>query len=371
MNAGAPVWGSRHGAGPLARSGARRRPVLSKLYSSLAAKRRRWYERRPELRRRLAQPVVSVGALTVGGSGKTPVVAKLAELLLTLGERPSVLSRGYRRTRPVDGVVVVRNCDEITADLETAGDEPLMLARHLTGVSVLVAEDRYVAGRLAETRLGATVHLLDDGFQYLSLNRDVELLIVGEADADEHQTLPGGRLREPVETAHLADALLVETGSATVAGQVARRLTVAEVFRFTRRLQPPRLANPGADRMAKITAGARTLAVAGIARPERFVAGLRRSGYVVADTVKVRDHHAFSAQDIDDICRRAESIGADWILTTEKDMVRLLPHAPFGFPLAFVPITIEIEPAGRWRAWLAERLSMARTGGRLSQTGCD
>ena len=334
--------------------------VLSDLYGSLAAQRRRWYRRRPEARRRLMRPVVSVGALTVGGSGKTPVVAYVAELLRANGERPAVLSRGYRRTRPVDGVVVVRDPQAIRADLAAAGDEPLMLARRLAGASVLVSEDRYLAGRLAETRLDASVHLLDDGFQHLPLDRDVDLVVIGEADVGERRPLPGGRLRERAETVRLADALVVEAASVEAAAAIGHRFGVTTVFRLRRRLDAPRDAASDADTAAPVASGARVLAVAGIARPTAFVEDLRRAGYDVVASVEVRDHHAFSARDVADIVRRAESTGVDWVMTTEKDMVRLGPHAPVGFPLAWVPLRVTIEPANGFRDWLINRLATAR-----------
>jgi tetraacyldisaccharide 4'-kinase len=132
-----------------------------------------------DLRRRLTRPVISVGNLAVGGRGKTPIVASIARELLAMGERPAILTRGYARIRPEDGIVVVRDPDGIRGDLARAGDEPLMLARELGGVSVLVSSDRYLAGRLAEHALAATVHVLDDGFQHLQLDRDIDIVLIG------------------------------------------------------------------------------------------------------------------------------------------------------------------------------------------------
>ena len=171
--------------------------MLSALYAHAAARRRRWYDRRPQRRRRLARPVVSVGALAAGGSGKTPLAALVAELLRDAGERPAVLSRGYGR-RNGAGVVVVRDPDGVRAGVDAAGDEPRMLAERLDGVSVVVSRDRYRAGRLAETRLGATVHVLDDGFQHLQLARDLDLLLVRADELEPvsytHLTLPTKRI---------------------------------------------------------------------------------------------------------------------------------------------------------------------------------
>ncbi len=332
--------------------------MLSRLYGSLARRRRRWYERRPGARRRLERPVVSVGALSVGGSGKTPITARLAALLLSMGERPAVLSRGYARTRRVGGVVVVRDPDRVRAGLAEAGDEPLMLAQALRGSAVLVAADRHQAGRLAETALGATVHLLDDGFQHLSLHRDIDLLLLAARDLADPRTLPGGRLREPVDAAGRADALIVETPDAGRARAFADRLAVGQAFRFTRVLQPARRAET--EEEVAVPPAAPVLAVAGIAQPPRFFAALREQGYAVAATLAFRDHHPYSARDVARIERLAAAQRVEYVVTTEKDRVRLLPHAPFAFSLLSIPLAVPIEPAASFRAWLAGRVERAR-----------
>lgn len=337
--------------------------MLSRLYGGLALRRRRWHARRPERRRRLDRPVVSVGALAAGGSGKTPVAAHVAALLASMGERPAVLSRGYARTRRADGVVVVSDGRGVRADLAAAGDEPLMLARALPEAAVLVCEDRHLAGRLAETRMGVTAHVLDDGFQQLALHRDVDLLVLGASDLTDPRTLPGGRLREPIEAAARADAVIVETpdaGAAQDAGEAdaAARLGVDRAFRFARTLRPPRAAETGRD--VAIQSSASVLAVAGVARPEAFFAALRRGGYAVADTLAFRDHHPYSARDVAEIGRRAAASRARRVVTTEKDLVRLLPHAPFGFSLLSMPLAVTIEPAAAFRTWLEARLRQAR-----------
>src|SRR5687768_14277849 len=162
--------------------------------------RRAWYARHPEARRRLSSPVISVGNLAVGGSGKTPVVAMLARWLVSRGERPAILTRGYGRRHAADGVLVVSDRDRVIEPVARSGDEPQMLARALAGVPVLVSSNRYLAGRLAEGRFDCTVHLLDDGFQHFALERDVDLLLVSRDDLDD-TVLPGGRLREPLEAA--------------------------------------------------------------------------------------------------------------------------------------------------------------------------
>ena len=334
--------------------------MLNHLYGTVAARRRRWYEQRPDVRRRLAQPVISVGALTVGGSGKTPVTAHVVEVLVSMGECPALLSRGYRRQQPVDGVVVVRDADTIRSDVAHAGDEPFMLAGMLPDTSVLVSEDRYLAGRLAETRLGATVHVLDDGFQHLSLDRAVDLVVVGEGDTADPRTLPGGRLREPLDTVRRTDALVVETRDPAAARQLAARFDLGTAFSFFRELQSPREAESHRDVLIAQTT--KVLAVAGIARPLSFFEALQQNGYTVAATLKFPDHHPYSPGDLANIRRLADVHGVEYVVTTEKDLVRLLPHAPFDVPLVWIPLKVSVEPADDFLAWLRNRLRQAREG---------
>ena len=332
--------------------------MLSTLYAAVARRRRAWYDRHPEARRRLARPVISVGNIAVGGSGKTPVVAHLARLLAGAGERPAVLSRGYARRVEADGVVVVRDRQRMVSDLAHAGDEPLMLARGLDGVAVLVASDRHLAGVLAERQFDASVHLLDDGFQHMMLERDVDLVLVDAQDLEERRTLPGGRLREPIDTLARADAVAfagdVEAARPRLAALGARR-----VFQLTRRLERPRRCN-APEVPAAIAPGARVLAVAGIARPERFAAALKAAGWIVAGELWFRDHHPYGAADVERMLRRAAETRADAVLTTEKDLVRLLPVLPAAAPIAWVPLAVSVEPAVEFRAWLVERIAAAR-----------
>lgn len=346
--------------------------MLSELYARVAARRRRWYERHPDARRRLSRPVVSVGALAAGGRGKTPVAALVAGMLRDAGQRPAILSRGYGRRVRADGVVVVRDSDRVRAGVETAGDEPRMLAERLAGVPVLVGDDRYLAGRLAETRLGATVHVLDDGFQHLPLARDLDLLLVSPPDADG-RTLPWGRLRERTDTARLADALIVDARDTTASAAVAARFGVARSFRLRRTLGEPRLVGNGPPpegdvpaEPAAVGVEGRVLAVAGIAEPERFTHALGAAGFDVAGLLAFADHHRFTASDVRRIAERAASLGVRFVLTTEKDAVRLAPCcAPFaaappgGVRIAAAPLHVAVEPADEFRTWLLDRVNAA------------
>ena len=277
-----------------------------------------------------------------------------------MGERPAVLSRGFWRVDPVDGVVVVRERERVVGDLATAGDEPWMLAQALEGVAVVVAADRYLAGRLAETHLGATVHLLDDGFQHLQLDRGTDLLIVSPADLDDPAVLPGGRLRERLATARHADAVLVADGSDEQRVRVAARLGLDVCFAVRRHVGSAAVGSPHAA-PGQLSPGARVTAVAGIARPRRFFDDVRDAGFDLAHTVVFRDHHRYSARDAARIQAEAAAAGAQAILTTEKDGVRLQAWLPFEPPMATLPLTLGVEPVAAFKAFLADRLAAERT----------
>jgi tetraacyldisaccharide 4'-kinase len=334
---------------------------LAALLGRTAGWRRHYYERPGSPRQRLANPVVSVGNLAAGGSGKTPVVAAIAAMLVEDGERPAILTRGYGRALAPPGVVVVSDGRTILADLARAGDEPLMLARSLRGVSVFVAAERALAGALAERRFGATVHVLDDGFQHLALARDIEL-VVGSVEDEGDRVLPAGRLREPLSALARADALLVPNVSIADARAFAARWQVPRAFSLVRTPAPPRLVEPWgtAPRLAR---SARVVAVAGIARPERFFAEVEQAGWTVVDRVRFGDHHPFTAADVAAIAARVSAAKADLVLTTEKDVMRLLPWRPLPVPVAWVPLTVRIEPVEDFMLWIKWRLEQRRSAG--------
>ncbi|MGH9314638.1 MAG: tetraacyldisaccharide 4'-kinase [Vicinamibacterales bacterium] len=341
--------------------------MISDIFAASARARRRWYTRRPYTRRGLARPVVSVGNLSLGGTGKTPTVAHLARRLVTWGERPAILTRGYGRVRPRDGVVVVREPDRVVGKLDESGDEPLMLALDTDGVAVLVSKDRYLAGCLAERTFDCTVHLLDDGFQHLALARDIDLLIVTEADLSD-RTLPAGRLREPLDTIAAADAVLLDgvrphffeerKSSLMPHGDLhSSKKWGLTPFELLRRTLPAKLL--GSDETIEPTAGP-VLVVAGIAHPERVAASAKEAGWTVADALYFDDHHPYARAEVDAIVARARAAGARALLTTAKDAVRLAPHEPIALPVIVLPLEVAIEPDGEFDAWLRGRLAEAR-----------
>jgi tetraacyldisaccharide 4'-kinase len=285
--------------------------------------------------------VISIGNLAAGGRAKTPMAALVAERLRARGERPSILSRGYARRDAADGVVVVRDPDGIRADLDRAGDEPLMLARRLDGVAVLASSSRYLAGRLAEHHFGCTVHVLDDGFQHFDLHRDADLVIVAPDDLSNARTLPGGRLREPIDAAASADAFILLDGAE------ASRIAGGRPCWNARRILGDVPKAPA-------------LAVAGIANPQAFFDAVRAAGCALAGEMRFADHHRYSRADLVRIADRARSSGAAAVVTTEKDLVRLLPFRPFPVSIVAVPMAIEIDASAGFDAWLAHAMERAR-----------
>jgi tetraacyldisaccharide 4'-kinase len=322
---------------------------LSGAYERIARMRRAWYAR-PGRRRRLPHPVISVGNLSMGGSGKTPVVAALARLLRQRGERPVILTRGYGRRDTREGVLVVSDGQRVLEPVDRSGDEPQLLARTLPGVPVLVGADRYLAGVFAGRHFAATVSILDDGFQHVQLERDVDLLLVSVDDLND-RVVPAGHLREPLEAAQLADAVLV-TGSEEAVMAVAEAVKHPTIFRVKTRYG---VINRQVQKDPPSTE--RVVAFAGIARPERFFNALRSLGYEVARELTFPDHHWYTARDISGIQAAARDANTPVIVTTEKDAVRC------DLECAVLPMTVEVETAAEFEQWLMGRLRGSNSEG--------
>ncbi len=265
----------------------------------------------------LAHPVVSVGSLSAGGAGKTPAVRALADLLLRNGYAVDVLSRGYGRTSQV----VARVDPE--GSPEEFGDEPLELAR--AGLSVFVGADRYEAGLLGEQFSGSAgkrtlVHLLDDGFQHRRLHRDYDIVLVTLADLHD-RLLPAGDLREPLRSLRRAEAVVLREEEAGEVYAVTSRLTHARHWTLRRTLRLPQ------------DTPTRPLAFAGIARPQGFFDALTLAGRLAFP-----DHHPYVLADCDRIVAAARQAGANGLITTAKDAVKLTPahraRLAAGGPLA-------------------------------------
>jgi tetraacyldisaccharide 4'-kinase len=280
------------------------------------------------LRHRLPCRVVSVGNLTVGGTGKTPLVIALAEWLTARGKRVGVLSRGYGR-RSRSERVLVSDGSRVLAGPAEAGDEPHLIARRCPGVVVAVGSDRFRLGRWVLERFPVEVLLLDDGFQHLGLQRDADVVLVDAADpAGIRRLLPAGRLREPMSAVARAHLVLLTSAQGTdecpevrasldAAGMAGRPCRV----RFAAR----KLVKVGTGEESDLdqVRDRPAVVVSGIGNPASFRRLVEDLGIRVVDELRFGDHHAYTSADVHRIRERAVRCGARWVLTTEKDAVKL------------------------------------------------
>jgi tetraacyldisaccharide 4'-kinase len=293
---------------------------LSAIFGTVARTRNSCYDRGVLSASRLQGPVVSIGNIAAGGSGKTPFVMALGEVLKRRGVSFDVLSRGYgRKTK---GVALV-DPDGSARDF---GDEPLLIARKLE-VSVVIGEDRYAAGRFAEENFGPRLHLLDDGFQHRGLARDFDIVLVNAADA-KGSLLPLGRLREPLSALARADAIVL-TNDTPADGLP---ITHQKLWRVQRDIVAPQVDDP-------------CLAFCGIARPGTFFAQLRAAGVNVSATRTFGDHHSYTKSDIRALLTARQKAGATCFVTTEKDAINLEPFLAELAPIQVAPVYMQIQDA--------------------------
>jgi tetraacyldisaccharide 4'-kinase len=296
-----------------------RRPLLlplAPLYGAALAVKRRLFRWGLLKQDRLESPVISVGSISAGGAGKTPMVLMLARTLRHRGYAVRILTRGYKRSSSNTARV------EPFDDAAWHGDEPVLLAQR-SGVPVYVGADRYQAGVMAEQDEPSeklVVHLLDDGFQHRRLARDVDVVLLTQEDVVD-SLLPAGNLREPLSALAEADVVVLREEEAdslrsVVAGlSEARRAPAIWVIRRTLSL----------GEGGEIPLPAKPFAFCGIARPENFTKMLAAQGYEPMDTMIFPDHHAYDADDIQRLLERARQVEANGFVTTEKDAVKLTP----------------------------------------------
>lgn len=289
--------------------------------------------------RRLSCRVVSIGNLTVGGTGKTPVTIAVTDALLAAGHRVAVLSRGYRRRSRSARVLVSDGCT-ILAGPEEAGDEPFLIAQRCPRAVVAVGSDRYELGRWVLAQCAIDCVVLDDGFQHRALHRDVDLLLVDATDEHGLRALvPAGRLRERLSEAARATALLVTRVEASADAQpivsLLQQAMGREVKPILIRFTPQNFvdAHNGTRVPLKALTGQRVVIFSGIGNAGAFRTSVLRQGLIVVDEVVFLDHHAYTMSDLNRVRARAERVGASVLVTTEKDAVKLHSLPPLSMPV--------------------------------------
>ena len=307
---------------------------------------RTWlYERGWLARRRLPRPVVSVGNLTVGGTGKTPMAMWVAGKLLEYGRKPCILSRGYRRKRQRE-FLLVSDGTSVLAGPHEAGDEPYLMATRCPGVAVAVGADRYELGRWVLSQLPIDCFILDDGFQHLSLNRDVNLLLVDSSNpAGIKALLPVGKLREPLgEAGRASDIVLTRVEDESMIADVLDPLQTAlgsAIDPITTRFAPKTLMGTSESMPLSDVHGKRVLIFSGIGNPEQFRRMVTAFGAQVVDELVFRDHEAYGPSRVAEICRRVERSRPDVVLTTEKDLIKV--QSNWSVPIPLFAVCLELE----------------------------
>lgn len=329
--------------------------LLSLPYRGAVALRNGLYDRGLFPQRRLPCPVVSVGNITVGGTGKTPMVILLAKLLREKGRRPAVLSRGYgaRRKAPVN---VVSDGNRILMGWHEAGDEPVLIARSVPGVPVLTGPRRLLTGRAAIGHHGADILILDDAFQHRALYRDLDIVLIDAASPfGNGRLLPGGPLREPAKALNRAH-LLIRTGGSRGPEQPLPEIPEMPSFRGFHRPLGVVEGRTGRLLPAASLQGQKVCAFAGIGRPEAFRRSLNDLAPEIVSFRTFPDHHPYSLPDLDSLRRLAAKTGADRIVTTEKDGIRLVDFPDFLTEVSLLRIGMEITPADPFAELIFSRL---------------
>jgi tetraacyldisaccharide 4'-kinase len=327
---------------------------ISVLYGRLQSVRRESYRRGWCTSVKLPCKVVSVGNIAVGGTGKTPMAAYLARTLQDMGKQVVVINRGYKG-RGGSSPEVVSDGKQVLLDTLQSGDEAQMLARQLASIPVMTGDDRYRTGLAAIRRFNPDVIVLDDGFQHIRLQRDLDLVLLDRAaPLGNGHLLPRGTLREPADVLTFADAIIFTraTSESTAAAQACFVPPEKPVFETVHRPylrdcvpnQRAGLMNIGEYRCSYDLSRllkARATAFSGIARNLDFLRVLLENGAELASIHTFGDHHRFSRNDLNRVSKAARRAGADILVTTEKDMMRL--PTDFEWPLDLLVVGVEID----------------------------
>lgn len=331
--------------------------IFSLPYRGGVAARNRLYDLGLLRQEKLPCPVISVGNLTVGGTGKTPTVILLANQLRENGRRPAVLSRGYggRAGAPVS---IVSDENRVLMGWGEAGDEPVLIARALPGVPVLTGAERCLTGRAAVARFGADVLILDDAFQHRQLFRDLDIVLINAARPfGNGRLLPGGPLREPKASLRRAH-LIIRTGAEGDPVEPLEEIAAGlPSFRGIHRPQGICEGRTGRLLPADSLQGEKVCAFAGIGRPEIFRRSLIALGAHIVSFQSFADHHPYTSTDIGALMRLAAETGAERIVTTEKDGIRLGDFPDFLTEVSLLRIRMEITPPGPFAELIFSRLA--------------
>ncbi len=323
--------------------------VPGKLYEMGVRLRIALYETEYLASKTLTKPVISVGNITLGGTGKTPLVEFIARYLTDEGHEVAILTRGYKRADASRPRVVVSDGTGVQASLAEAGDEPLMLARRLPGVKVVVGPNRHENGKAMEDANECDVFLLDDGFQHIQLKRDLNILVLDATDPfGDGEMAPFGRLREPLYALRRADAIVVTRADRTFDQDALQSvLDVCEVtapvmFAYHEITGLHDLAT-GKPQAQRLISGKKVGVFSALGKPVIFEDDVANAGANVVHRKRFGDHHRYTQADADALVADARAAGAELLVTTEKDAVKLESLDFRGFPVSVVEIKVQFE----------------------------
>lgn len=334
------------------------------LYSLIVRSGNALYKRGVLRAHTVGAPVISVGNLTTGGTGKTPLVEWIANELASRGRRVCVLTRGYRREKS-DERVIASDGNEILAKVKQTGDEAFLLAEDLLGKAAVVCDaNRISAANWALTNLGSDAFVLDDGFQHQQIGRQLNILTVDAMNPwGNGRLLPGGILREPISSLTRADCVVITradfSDTRDLRRTIERMSPQVPVFLSKMKHTQLREVGPNPTRLHPDQMKSRPAYVfCGIGNPASFFSLLHREGYNVARTRTFRDHHSYTKADVDRLSKEAQSAGAQTLLTTAKDAVKLR-SMNFALHCYSVEITVEIEREDLLRELVTKAIQQA------------
>jgi tetraacyldisaccharide 4'-kinase len=320
----------------------------SLIYRLIVSLRNRLYDRQTLKTVRLSCPVISVGNITVGGTGKTPCVIRLAKMLQQHGYQPAVISRGYggKNFKPVN---IVSDGKGILPGAEEAGDEPLLIARSLPGIPVITGAKRALTGKAAIDRFGANVLICDDAFQHRQIFRDIDIVLLdAERPLGNGHLLPRGELREPAESLRRADCIVLTRAdkAGPPPGEIARIADASGIpvfraaHRFKEMIRPDRNTLLPSDLRSK-----KVCAFCGIAKPASFKKLLLDAEAQILSFMDFPDHYVYNRNDLEAIQKHFSAQNTDYWITTEKDAMRLGDHPDFLKNIWVLRMEMEIQPS--------------------------
>lgn len=335
--------------------------LISLFYSGIVYLRNILYDRDISGKNKVAAKVISIGNITVGGTGKTPAVIMLANLLQGKGYKPAVVSRGYggKTRKPVN---IVSDGKRVLIKSHEAGDEPVLIAKSLIDIPVITGKNRFMAAKYALKRFDIDLVILDDAFQHRSLFRDIDILLLdAKRPFGNGFLIPRGGLREPPGALKRADIVLLSGAEGgrdpSIRGMIEKRCPGRPVFTGYRRPKDLTDGKSGKIFPCEYLRGKKIFAFSGIGNPENFRETVASLGGEIAGTLSFPDHHVYKKEDPVRIKRAASECRAEILLTTGKDQIKLIDFTDFLGDIFILRIEMAIAPPGKFEECILAKLT--------------